>query len=823
MRALRRPIVAVAATSLLLIIQAVIDPTGLLALVGWPGGTPRFDLWWPVARYIVFVPVMLAVVWWAAVRAGDRFWTLTAGVVLAAQLAQFAACFAMTGDLALAAWAGGYVTAKAVPTALIVAGVVRVVERMVARRRGLDTAMRAYSTDGTKGATVWPAAITVGAVAPLLAGSWWTGATYAPGIPTPRPGTDALGIVGMLVAIALLIGAAWLGIRWMRRRVPGFLGTWLGALVAGGLLGLAQGVIGLVVDDGFRGDLWPLMATYIHVADGLAVGACTGWIAAIVALIADRVVAQRAARSAGLADSAAGDAANEQRDVSPARIAAGAGVGVAVVAVAAIAATLIAPAAPAVATADNEASVPVGFLRVEDGRFTDGEGHQVLLRGVNVNQLVDFYQARPEVPVTRELTEQDFADMATYGFNVVRLGMSWSALEPTQGELDPEYLATVKQAVAWGEQHGIRTVLDMHQDGWSNLPTAEGTVCRPGTDPMWGYDGAPEWATHWDGTPRCSFTGRDISPAGDRAFEHFWFDTDGIQTALARTWGELAGEFADEKAVAGFDLLNEPGFGETAPVTTSKKNGEYSAKAIAAIREAGAPQIVFVEPSILWSGLGFDSGPSRGFTDDLNVAFSPHLYAESITMDASLGLPTIVSTERQFELGQRVADELGMPMWSGEYGYWGDDASTTAHLERYAAEEDRRMLGSAYWVWKQACGDPQNGIQELGNGLLSELCATGEEAPRKEHLLSILSRAYPQQAPGALTSLRAGVAGDDRAEFTLTGVVDQPTCGLQVWVPGTAEPEFSEERGLSRVELEQVDGGWLVTGCADGEYALASE
>ncbi|MFF2388031.1 glycoside hydrolase family 5 protein [Agromyces sp. NPDC058104] len=803
MRQVRRPIVAVSATAVLLLLQALIDPTGLLALVGWPGGLPQAELWWPIARYVVFVPVMLAVVWWSAARAGDRFWTLTAGVVLAALLAQAAACLAMTGDLALSAWAAGYITAKAVPSALIVAGVVRVAERIVARRRGLVTAFRAAPADGR---SIWPAAVAFGAAAPLLAGSWWTGATSAPGIPTPHPGSGLPGIVGMVVAIALLIGAAWLGLRWTRPRVPGLLGAWLGALVAGGLFGLVQGIIGLVVDDGFRGDLWPLMATYVHVADGLAFGACTGWLAGAVALVADRVLAKRTAS-----------------DATPATVAVAAGAAVAVVAVAALTASLLAPASgAAVAAGRGEASVPAGFLRVENGVIADGEGHQVLLRGVNVNQLVDFYQASPDLPVTRELTEQDFADMATYGFNVVRLGLSWSALEPTRGSLDPEYLATVKQAVAWGEEHGIRTVLDMHQDGWSNLPTAEGTVCRPGTDPMWGYDGAPEWATHWDGAPRCSFTGRDISPAGDRAFEHFWFDTDGIRQALVRTWGELAGEFADERAVAGFDLLNEPGFGETAPVTTSLKLGEFSADAIEAIREAGAPQIVFVEPSILWSGLGFDSGPRPGFTDDANVVFSPHLYAESITMDASLGLPTIVGTERQFELGQRVADELGMPMWSGEYGYWGDDASTAAHLSRYAAEEDARMLGSAYWVWKQACGDPQNGIQELGNGLLSEYCATGEEAPRKDHLLDILSRAYPQEAPGMLTSLEAGVAGDDRAELAFTGVVDEPTCGLRVWIPGEAEPRFSEQGGLSRVEFEQVEGGWLVTGCADGEYALTT-
>lgn len=808
MRQFRRPLVAVSATLLLLVLQTIADPTGLLALVGWPGGTPQLELWWPIARYVVFVPVMLAVVWWTAVRAGDRFWTMTAGVVLSALLAQSATVLAMTGDLALAGWAGGYITAKAVPSALIVAAVTRWLGGS-GGSRGLDTRAGArYSTNGEvteKGLTIWPGAIALGAVAPLLAGTWWTGAAYAPLLPSPRPDR---GLILMLVAMALSIGCAWLALRWMRRRVPGFLGAWLGALAAGGLFGLVQALVGLVVDDGFRGDLWPLMAAYVHLADGLAFGACTGWIVGLVAIVADRVVAKRRT--------------TETTDASPTTRVAEASVAVATLAIAAVTATLIAPAPASAAAQPSETAPPAGFLRVEGDHLADGEGHQVLLRGVNVNQLVDFYQARAEFPVTRELTEDDFADMASYGFNVVRLGLSWSALEPERGELDPEYLATVKQAVEWGKEHGIRTVLDMHQDGWSNAPYVEGTVCRPGTDPMWGYDGAPEWATRFDGAPRCSFTGRDISPAGDRAFEHFWFDTDGIQAALVRTWGELAGEFADEPAVAGFDLLNEPGFGETAPVTTSKKLGEFSGRAIEAIREAGAEQIVFVEPSILWSGVGFDSGPALGFTDDANVVFSPHLYAESITMDASLGLPTIVGTERQFELGQRVADELGMPLWSGEYGYWGDEDATAAHLARYAAEEDRRMLGSAYWVWKQACGDPQNGIQELGNALLSEDCATGEDAPRKEHLLSVLSRAYPQAAPGVLTSLEAGVSGDDGAAFALTGRVDDPTCGLDVWIPGDERPDLTDSSGLTEVELEERPGGWRLTACADGDYALST-
>ena len=92
-------------------------------------------------------------------------------------------------------------------------------------------------------------------------------------------------------------------------------------------------------------------------------------------------------------------------------------------------------------------------------------------------------------------------------------------------------------------------------------------------------------------------------------------------------------------------------------------------------------------------------GPTPGFTDDANIVYSPHLYAESITMDRSLGLPPIVGIERQFELAERAAEAYGIPLWSGEYGYWGEAARPRRRgSRRYAADEDayrprQRVLG----------------------------------------------------------------------------------------------------------------------------------
>src|SRR6476659_11324386 len=82
-------------------------------------------------------------------------------------------------------------------------------------------------------------------------------------------------------------------------------------------------------------------------------------------------------------------------------------------------------------------------------------GAQVLLRGVNVNQLGEYFQADPTLPSTVPLTEDDFHDIARLGFNSVRLIVSWSKLEPTPGAYNEAYVAEIKQAVRWAAAYRL--------------------------------------------------------------------------------------------------------------------------------------------------------------------------------------------------------------------------------------------------------------------------------------------------------------------------------------------------------------------------------
>ena len=262
---------------------------------------------------------------------------------------------------------------------------------------------------------------------------------------------------------------------------------------------------------------------------------------------------------------------------------------------------------------------------------------------------------------------------------------------------------------------------------------------------MWGYDGAPDWATITDGAPRCQFQGRDISPAGNRAFQHFYFDTDGVQSAFIETWGGSRPNSPtsppSRATTCSTSPLRRDGARHhlaacSAASTTGRSRRSAPRRSPDRLRRAQHPLV----------GPRLRHGPTPGFTDDANIVFSPHLYAESITMDRSLGLPPIVGSTAS-STSRNGSPRIRRSALVGRVRLLGRGRRLVDRLTRYAAE-DAELLGSAYWVWKQACGDPQNGIGPFGDALMLQDCETGDDAPPRDDLLRILTRAYPHSAPG---------------------------------------------------------------------------
>lgn len=469
-------------------------------------------------------------------------------------------------------------------------------------------------------------------------------------------------------------------------------------------------------------------------------------------------------------------------------------------------------------------------LHVDQQRIVDDAGRQVLLRGANLNALGDYHRADPGVEPTAPVTDDDWSKMAANGFSVVRLIMSWSRLEPERGRIDRRYLSVIRKAVEAANAHGIYVVLDMHQDAWgkSSATPAEAT-CPAGTDPVIGWDGAPAWATITDGATTCLAPGeqREAAPAVRHAFANFYADTDGIADRLTAVWVAVAEEFSGVAGVAGYDLLNEPN-----AVDPLEQNqvaySQWLQRTIDAIRAAeehsnAASRLVFAEPLQLYPLP--DNALLPQALHDPNLVFAPHNYAESIT--------PILTVEQTFAVDQSGADELDAALWIGEYGIWDTSPKSLDVMTRYAAEEDRRALGGAWWQWRQTCGDPHSvagpGLPASSDQvhLITRTCP-GHDDPRNDtdlrdtaEFLRILGRAYPRAAPGRVTRL---VSAPGTGAVTITGTGAAVGAHLVVWlptVPGVSGSAPSTTAGLDHVRAHPVRGGRILTATTtSADYTL---
>lgn len=462
-------------------------------------------------------------------------------------------------------------------------------------------------------------------------------------------------------------------------------------------------------------------------------------------------------------------------------------------------------------TGDDSDPAWLTSVRGPDAGIYDEHGRRVVLRGVNLNHLGDYFVSNPRLPTTSTLTEDDWDDLDAQGVNVVRLVTSWSAWQPTRGTLDTAYLARVDATIDDARRHGIHVVLDMHQDAWSrHVFTPANETCPAGTHHQIGWDGAPLWATFTDGFPTCTPASREDSPAVRRAWENFYGNREGIRTELSKLWGALARHYAHNPTIAGFDLLNEPGPGFDTDGTIVGLAAFYR-EAIAEIRAAerevdGRGHIVLFENTVHGGFVPFD------FSDDPNLVFSPHNYAESIGPQIPGLMDLLFTALGALRLG------YGTASWTGEYGFFGNDDE--AKMARYAPLDDATLAnggaGGTWWQWEQECGDPHDVsgayppseqwvLDQIGN------CGT----PRVDLVCS--DRPYPRAVPGRLTSVTTGCRGP----LTVTGSTPQ-TATAELWFPGTsATPPSVGGPGVGAATSMRIGtSGWRIRVPVSGAYSI---
>lgn len=410
----------------------------------------------------------------------------------------------------------------------------------------------------------------------------------------------------------------------------------------------------------------------------------------------------------------------------------------------------------------GRASGPGGLAQI-----VDQHGRQVLLRGMNVDGLVDYYQPNLQPPYPSGpapylhhrcpsddaavegvvLCWFDFWQMRPLGYDAIRLNLSWSLLEPAPGRIDRAYLERVAQVVAWARAQGIYVILDMHQDAWSKyLYSGPQDVCPPGTQRMPGYDGAPVWASPRL-APVCAAGGiREVDPAVQEDFQRFYSDAPapdgtGLQEHYIAALLALARRFASDPAVTGYDIMNEPSPGDT-PAPEPFDMGvllPFYAKVIGrVVREVPRfHQLFFIEPDVSRDATD-QSAITRSwssYSSYANVVYAPHVYTRVHT-------PSFFPMDGGFKSAIADASHLGLPLWIGEFGDEPKDDNTI--LRGMYELQDQHDLGGAMWLWKENHNDLDPSVYK---GVYGPPFGRGVPQPSR---IELTSRVYPLYLAGRL-------------------------------------------------------------------------
>jgi endoglycosylceramidase len=382
---------------------------------------------------------------------------------------------------------------------------------------------------------------------------------------------------------------------------------------------------------------------------------------------------------------------------------------------------------------------PLTFLHVgavgSDGlhQIVDAAGRSVLLRGVNIDGLVDYWKPslRPPYPSNPSAYRHhrcppddrhvegvpicwfDLPQMRRLGYDNIRLNVSWSLLEPQPGRIDRGYIARIAQVVGWAKRQGIWVTIDLHQDAWSKYVfTRSSTHCPPPFGSTVGYDGAPEWASR-SPLPPCTLDNtRELDLAVQEDAQAFWSDLPapdgvGLQEHYAHVMAVLAKRFGSEPAVAGYDLMNEPEPGMSAETENTTELLPFYAK-VARTITAAVPafrQLLFFEP-----GVERNTTAQRAFFTPWaamsaypNAVYAPHVYTHVFTLGAVAGTPEVATFDSDYAAAASDAKALGLPLWVGEYG--GPPASDRNVLAQHYAEEEKWRIGGTMWLWKENAND----------------------------------------------------------------------------------------------------------------------
>ncbi|MBQ6263879.1 MAG: cellulase family glycosylhydrolase [Clostridia bacterium] len=224
-------------------------------------------------------------------------------------------------------------------------------------------------------------------------------------------------------------------------------------------------------------------------------------------------------------------------------------------------------------------------IYIDKKAFVDGEGRERIFRGMSficegdVSTFPRVYEPALDDEMLREYSEN--------GFNLIRLGVVWDAVEHEMGRFDDNYTGKIADTIKRCEKFGIYVYIVIYQRHYASF--------------MNGGVGAPLWATDTDNRTymRVKYEASQLqyffNPAVGNAFDNFWNNkriaAKGLQDRYAEMINHILPFFTDKKAFLGIDFMNEP-FPGSSCLRIFRSAVSTSLKCLVNEKKIGAPAVV---------------------------------------------------------------------------------------------------------------------------------------------------------------------------------------------------------------------------------------
>jgi len=393
--------------------------------------------------------------------------------------------------------------------------------------------------------------------------------------------------------------------------------------------------------------------------------------------------------------------------------------------------------------------------------FIDEENRGNIFHGVNV-----VYKLAPFIPNTSEehwdafysLNSKDIQIMKDYGFNIVRLGITWESVEKKRDQFDYEYLDKMEKLVSKFGEAGIKVIIDAHQDLFSRVFCGEGVpvfyvddllnskeefidtncdfsllaqfnkfigTCIPLKSYDWQYELQDKTKIPTLKSCGDKFMKYHQSSELSTSYQAFYLNKFNLQDKFVEFWKTVATKFAKNPHVIGLDLWNEPWAGnifiEASPFipgySTNKHLIPFYNKLYNELKKIDPEFIYLLETVPFPDTLPFFGGYSMGGFNKVPLgndlleyqALNLHSYCCMAKSDAcDSGEPLFEDTlslcpsfhKRKLAKNKYQADKLGIPLIITEFGACSDSKACFNEMKGFLDAADQHLTSWAYWMYK---------------------------------------------------------------------------------------------------------------------------